>query len=336
MGTQPVGEVDQLAYRYGVLVTASGRNLTTYLWDGKQWQMRHRPAPLSSTAGTSVRSLILDDGFAFVLATEGWYVIALDNVQIRHQRPEPCSFQAKRGTWWVRIKKGDSPEQSILVIMNCATWTEIPVVLPVPLADVTDMVMGDVIYVASSNGDIFVVDPATGQCDTKELFVPWRRLALQDRRVIMLGSNQNGQTVLGALAENGQMEGPFHHSERLLTDMAVVNDEVYIGGENQIAQYRASILSQKPSVNTLPQNEQTQKDFIALRDQTGSVRLVLYRKDEQKGHLYLYDPIHGSTTPIGSLLQKPPQFCMADKHLVVALREASTKLNTYVLGEEAK
>ena len=221
--------------------------------------------------------------------------------------------------------------------MNCALGTERAVVLPVSLQDVTDMVIGDVIYVASAKGDIFLINPATGEFDTRELFATWKRLALVDQRLIALGSNENGQTVLAALTANGQQEGPFHQSERMLTDMAVVNDEIYIAGDTQIAKYRALLLSQRPTTKTLMEGEQTQPGFIALRDQAGSTRLVLYRSDARRGHLYLYDPTHGDTKPIGSLLISPPQFCMADERLVIALREINnTKLNTYVLGEDAK
>lgn len=334
LNAQDVEMWQQMAYRYGLLVGVTGRSLSAYRWDGAQWKRRGQPLALSNEE-LRPRSLLLDEGRAFILTDTNALIVSLDTLMLERTETEDCILQAKGGPLWGRIG-ADSAGRSLLLLTNCHTWQTRRIVLPCAANTVTDMVIGDAVTIATRVGTLLSVAPDANEAEEIAM-IPgaWQRLALTPDRLIALGSDEAHRSVLLGIPKTGQKEGPYTQAEGYLPDLIAQEERLYLYKETTICACRTDQLSQRPAVKNLPAGQENQTGGFVISDSTGDHRLLLRRVEGGGRHyLYLVNAL-GELTQIGHLMLSAPLVCVADSRLVVACREGiAMKLRTYALGEE--
>ena len=155
-------------------------------------------------------------------------IVSLDTLTLERNEMEDCVLQAKGEHLWARVAI-DNDARSLLLLTDCHTWQTRRIVLPFPASDVTDMVIGANITIATRTGMLLSVAPGTG--DIEEIAVipgSWVRLTRTAERLIALGYNEAHRTVLMGLTTAGHKEGPYTQNDSYLADMIVEDERLYL------------------------------------------------------------------------------------------------------------
>ncbi len=114
---QDVEELQYLVYRYGVLVAVSGRNLTAYHWANNSWS-RSDTLPLTHARSKVIRSVILDDGYAYVLTDDEAYDVSIGSFTTLQTIKGKFLRQAKGHGIVVRLLVPEG-SQYVTLSVNC-------------------------------------------------------------------------------------------------------------------------------------------------------------------------------------------------------------------------
>jgi serine/threonine protein kinase len=333
---QEIDDVQAIAYRYGRLITVSRRSLTVYTRRGDAWVQHGVPVALSLT-DLQIHSLIVDQGSAFVITSEGAFIIALETRSLIHKYAvQQTTHQAVRGRWWACIIDRPLNQGAELRLTDNQSFSELQVDLPCAAGEVMDLVLGDRLYIATRNGQILSYEPETGKLAVEiEQQCRWMRLAINNKRLLALGFNEKNEALLLGLPEDGRRAELAVQTAGYLPEMVVTGEDLFLFRSAEIVKFRATILAHNAAAVALPDDEGTQSGVLAICDATGTLRLLLCRKSGNRHRLYLVEPVHGLSTPIGGVMLSPPRLCVADSLLVITWRDGNMpRMNTYQLGEE--
>lgn len=344
---QDVEPLQALAFRYGLLIGVSSRNLICWDWDGSGWRRRGL-APLVSTGELRILSLVVEQGLACIVAEDRALSFALTSgISREDERPGRFTHQTLGPHGWLL-----AGERGVLRIDRASGVAhESP--LPPRAGTVQDLAeAAGQVSIATSGGLILSIDAASGEmAEPFELSgVRWARIAAAvgpEGPVIALGYDQSdsaGRLALLALAPGGRSAlsrcalepgaiGDFAWSDR---NLYVVRRSVQ--NENLVETYDTAQLTQAPNRVALPAGMEALPGLLALsrEGEPGSCRLILKWADRASLQYQWVHPETGRLTGIGPYLNAAgsPALCVADTRLVIATREGpGTRLRTYLLEE---
>jgi hypothetical protein len=343
---QDVEALQALAFRYGLLIGVSSRNLICWDWDGTGWHRRGL-APLVSSGELRIGSLVVEQGLACIVAEDRALSFSLTNgISREDERPGRFTHQTLGPSGW--LLAGDQD----LTRIDRATGVAREIPMPPRAGAVQDVAeTADRIYLATSGGMVLTLDTVSGEMS--EPFSRsrhrWARIAASEGTPIVLGYDEAdaaGRLTLLTLDAVGQTLVSQRTLEAgTLGDLAWAGRKLYLArrtmqGESLIETYEVGQLTQSPTSVSLPAGMQTLPGLLALRrggdDAPPTCRLILRWADGTSLQFQLVNPESGRLTNIGPYLSVagPPLLCAADTRLVIAAREGQgTRLRTYLLEE---
>lgn len=331
-----VDELKFIAYRHGVLVGLSDRSLAIYCWDenGQEWN-RKRMVAFSGAGLTLARSLLIEDGRAFILSDDVARVVDLAAGIVVYEHPGSFLRQTKIGHWWAMLSKVQARLHLSIVDCDYLGGDVRLIELPEGISDVAELIAGDrEIVLGARTGELIRIDPKTGDFHRWE--VPkhrWARIAVSRGRVIAAGFVSDGKLALFGLSNDGSVE-----SHGIITgevvDFAYAGEQVYLMGKHRLAIFCEQLLSETQPEIRLSGGQSTRPGAFALHDRSGKWWLLLRRSDSSNHELHLIDAASGAVTTIGERLSEEPLVCTADSRIVVGSRESDgMTLRTYAIRE---
>ena len=354
--TQHIEGLYALAFRYGLLIGVSSRNLLVYQWEGGEWKQMH-VLGLVNSGDLSARSLQLEQGRAFVLGQDRALVFSLVG-GLSKQLEEAGTFlhQAVGPRWWLRAAQGGR-----LLLTDCETWHTAESRLPAEAGEVTAIASdAQQAYLATARGHVYGVDGANGQAVyLAQHKQRWVRIAVQDSRLALLGYDEGdsaGRMTLRIMsADTKTAYGERSLQSGTISDFAWVGDSLYIARQTEqdtyaqsksmLETYDARQVTGSPAVVNLSGGMSTQPGMLAVVGEQDQMRLLLRRADRVEQQWSLVDPKSGAQENLRPVLDRAaggtgpdvdgwpadaPLLCVADSRLVSALRAGGkTTLRTY-------
>ena len=329
-------KLSALAFRYGVLVGVTSDAVFMFQPD-QEGETRVGRVRLETPS--SIRSLLLDDGYALVTTEKMTYRVSLSrafDAHVEESITENCLRQAGGNGRWLRLVER-SGQKSVLVVREWKSQMESMIDLPFAASGVTSLVDGKRILLATEQNGLVLIDPGSHQCET--LATPqcrWIRAALVGETIVALGFRDTGRLTLLALTTGNQSLGQYDLPENYLPDFAWQGPQIYMTTPTAIATFLLAELSRQPQLAEMRHGEETQTPLLALYNDDSETRLLVRRKNGRTYRLYLVDPMTGSTTEVGFRQESEPLFCLTDTHFVVGAYEGhGVRLRTLTFLEGA-
>jgi len=322
LASMDVEEVQQLAFRYGLLVAVTRRNLLIWSWEKEGWKSRGSMT-LPGNLPLQIHSLLLEGGSAFLLAADQVPMFQLARQTLQSSSPGRFLGQTCNRHWWGRIvEEGNGVALSLY---NLQTRVERLIPLPLAAQDIADLAAEERFVLATRRG-IFAIDPQSSSCERLPFEqIEWKRIAVTHGRVLALGvDTATDETVLVDGTSDGQDIRRHVFGRGYLPDFARCGDSIFLVGDRSIDILRASMLTQNARSIGLQAALTNQVGLLALEDDKGSVRLLLPRREAEVHYVVFIDVDRQYQATLRPALSAPPLICIADSRIVVAARTAAS------------
>jgi len=334
--TQDIAAISHLVFRYGILIACTAKQLLTARWLDGKWKFND---PVSfNNSGPSVRSLIVNEGYAFVLSDTECIPIRLDNLKAYPAVTGRFFQQSSGGRQWAGLAD-DGTGQAVLHLNDCCTWQLKPIDLTVKANLVDTMLMGERILVATrdEHNPLLMVDPDSGEVKNwgaEEKDYRWNRLAMTRNRVLALGyNNDSRRNMLMRFTPAGDRDGFHWLPDHCVQDFVCGQKSVYLISEDGLHVVSWTQFSLQNEPMHLLGGQDPRPGMLLLYDSKGTERLLIRRTANKKHHLYLLNPDGGHQIPV-TVTSHLPLVCLANGTLVVAAQDINGwSLRTFIFAE---
>ncbi|MGI6296940.1 MAG: hypothetical protein ACOX3G_12770 [Armatimonadota bacterium] len=326
-------DIRLIAYRYGQLVAVSPKTLLSFRWDGQNWH-RVSTVLLPQVPGFEPRSLILDDGHAFVLGDRRAIAISLMDDAVYKDYEGIFVRQAKDEKHWLVIRSIAGLRTEILAVDTTA-WTESVFSLDLRAQEITDAVAANGLHLATEGRGVLSLSLDSGEARFAQELSGCRctRIASSSGRLISVGYDSEQQLRIWSFG------GPDdNHASRLLgqdaiAEFSVLEENLYVACRAGVLRFELGAITRNPERVDLSTGASTEPDMLAITDGSGDSRLLLKRSSPGRTETCLINPSTGAVSSVATTAMAPI-LCVADSRLVVASREgAEVKLRTYAFQE---
>lgn len=334
VAAQDIPRLQKIAYRYGLLIGVSNAMLLTYKWDNNNWRTMGS-VPLANTGNDNIRSLMVENGRAFILTDNRTYITSVSPPALEQSISEQGIMQSIANKVWARVISNNQ-NMSQLIVTDLTTWDSKSVDLDIPPADITCLqIFAKKIIIGAQNNSLlqFDLDDGVLQAFTDDR-LRWVRLAAKDNKLLAMGYDDNRRLILITSLANGFIDGTRIFESDVLADFAWSGDNVYVATPSSIMELNIYQLSQNPTIRSNTGVHQTQPGISAIEYSDGNRSIMLHRSSGAISYLFLVDPVSGSQLPVLGAMQGRPLVCIADSRLVLVMHETNnTKLRTLVFEE---
>lgn len=325
-----------LAFRYGILVGVTPDSVTLLQPDGDGWKKRGRVRLENPTA---IRSLLLEDGYAYVTAEKMTYRVPLSNADpyVEESITEACRLQANNAGRWVRLIEQPGGRW-VLKVRDRSGEAERTIDVPPEYGSVNALALDEQIVLATAKA-LVLVNPQTGKAE--RLTTPpceWRRVAIVGEKIVAFGYRETKMPVLAALTTGNEKIGERDLSDNYLADFAWQDDILYLATKTKLARFQLNQITRDPVLTDLSENQDTLPRLLAIRDSENQTRLLIRRRSGNGNaqNLFLVDPATGIPTAVGGMQISESLFCLADSRIVLGAYEgAGLALRTLKFSEGA-
>lgn len=326
-------DIRLLAYRYGLLVAVSPQTLLTFRWDGHNWTKNGVAVPFPDPHGFEPGSLILDDGYAFIIGNNRAFAVSITDSAVFKDFPGVYACQTKDERHWVALHASEDGRTEVLVV-DTTLWEEDYFTIDLNINEITGAVLRNGLHISTDGHGVFTLDIDTGATNSYPELSDCRciRIASLNDRLLTIGYDSARQLCLWSINGTSVNAIPLLY-QNVVAEFSASPNNIFVACVAGILPFERDMLTRNLNMVNLPENADTKPDMLAISDNAGNSRLLLKRSSPGRIETNLVNPQTGAVDAIAAT-PNMPILCVADSKLVIASREGpEMKVRTYIFQE---